>query len=55
MNPFVGYRSVTTSSQRFATESIGVWDDRNFFDSIVQKQKTKMSLKDALKGPKAGQ
>ena len=36
---FVGYRSVSKTNERYATESTGVWEDRQFLDSIVQKQK----------------
>lgn len=35
INRMVGYRSLVKSGDRYATESIGVWHDRQLMDSIV--------------------
>lgn len=37
INPFVGYRS-TTTSDRFGTESTGLWHDRQLFDSMIFRE-----------------
>ena len=51
INPFVGYKSVKSKNERYATESIGAWEDRNLLDSMVQRSKAKKDLKDLLDGP----
>ena len=37
-NPFVGYRSVTNSNEKFGTESTGLWHDRQLFDSMIFRE-----------------
>lgn len=37
INPFVGYRSVNTS-ERFGTESTGLWHDRQLLDSMIFRE-----------------
>lgn len=37
-NPFVGYRSVTNSNEKFGTESTGMWHDRQIFDSMIFRE-----------------
>jgi hypothetical protein len=38
LNPFIGYRSVTNASERFGTESTGMWHDRQLFDSMIFRE-----------------
>lgn len=38
LNPFVGYKSVSNNSTRFATESTGLWHDRQLFDSMIFRE-----------------
>ena len=38
LNPFVGYRSVTDSNEKFGTESTGLWHDRQLFDSMIFRE-----------------
>ena len=37
----VGYRSVSEKSAIFCTESIGIWHDRQFLDSIITREDAK--------------
>ena len=38
INPMVGYRSVKDNNDRFSTESIGMWYDRQLFDSMIFRE-----------------
>lgn len=38
LNPFVGYRNVNNSNERFGTESTGMWHDRQVFDSMIFRE-----------------
>lgn len=38
LNPFIGYRSTTNMNDRFATESIGLWHDRQLMDSMIHRE-----------------
>lgn len=59
LNPFVGYRSVSDSNDKLGTEAIGMWHDRQLFDSMIFREfkrkivrKTKEETADAKKEEK---
>ncbi len=49
LNPFVGYRSVNDSQQRFGTESTSLWHDRQLLDSMIFREVKRVRVRPAPK------